>query len=229
MNCYKYTTIKSGTIKTSFSFKFTDTAAETDFTISVNESAPLNMGLTYKDICRIKKGAFNGPDGWALRGPECTDYHTITGEIYTGWKEVGKLGHDGPSLFVNYDLFGCSVDIFSGRLNAYGRRAKKAFDNAPPPDPDDGPSPCETDGLAEVIRLNDPENPSLNEVYPSAGIDFKFGNSLGVPYTYTQENWYYKINNPTPSNPDDPFDYKFFILEVTGIRDIQNLEFYGDL
>jgi hypothetical protein len=239
MNCWKFATIKSGTVSSSFNVKFTDRSEEqTSYTGVISKSSPLNLNLTYKDLCRIDKGVELGKP-WAIRGPECDSYHTYTGNIVAeGF--VGPLGtipnfYSGNTTYdvymaISYNLFGCSYDDLSQRLNAYGRRAKKAKDDAPPPDPE-SPEPCVTQSAFYMIAApegTEPDNDITQNILIDFGVSpeltFAYGSANNEPYTSTGIiNLYYY--NP---NAEDGIGVLPYDVEVKGTRNLQITNSYGE-
>lgn len=243
MNCYKFATVKSGSIDSGFAFKLTQEFGDLQtFTSSISKSSPLNLDLTYKDLCRLSQGVDIGKP-WAIRGPYCDNYHRYRGLMtFEDW--VGAPGDLGTystlyfgvwttfniSIFISYNLWGiCPHDKFDGRLNAYGRKAKKAAGDAPPPDPEN-PEPCPTQAginfIGVPLGVTDP-----NSIPPSELINIEYGMSPGLGYNYN------KINNAPytgtgtlvlyfTSGDGEPSGYPYEI-EITGKRNIQIDDTWG--
>lgn len=247
MNCLKFARIKAGTVTAGFSVKMTEFFSDStgdSYSGSVSNSSSLNLDLTYKDICRIIKGVEVGKP-WAIRGPECDKYHQYRGKIFYSdyifdlgsfTRVIGEppsQSFDGPYdivMFIQYNLFGCPYEDFSGRLNAYGRKAKKAKDDAPPPDPEN-PEPCPTQATITFLGVppgtTDPsQTVEQNIVIPysmSEGM-FAYGSTNNEPYTATGDLVLYGYYN---AETGEGAYRRFYNLEVKGTRNIQITENYG--
>lgn len=237
MNCWKFATIKAGTVTSSFSVKFTLVGSEEGpKTGVISKSSSLNLNLTYKDLCRIDKGVeLDKP--WAIRGPECDRYHVYTGVmVYHGY--IGPLGtysYDYSGTYdvymaLSYNLFGCAYEDFSGRLNAYGRKAKKAKDNAPPPDTE-SPEPCVTQSGFSMLGVPEgtqPENDITQNIVieygVSPGLTFAYGSTNNEPYTSTGSISLYYYN----PNSEDGIGAYHYDVEVKGTRNLEIRESYGE-
>lgn len=234
MNCWKFATVKSGTVTSSFTIKFTD--GENPLTGSASANSSLNLDLTYKDLCKINKGVqLDKP--WAIRGPECDRYHVYKGTMVVQ-KLVGPLasygyGNDAPYdvyMVLSYNLFGCAYEDFSGRLNAYGRKAKKAKDDAPPPDPD-SPEPCITQAGFFMLGVPEGTEPDadltrniLIDYGISPGLTFAYGSANNEPFTSTGSIGL-KYNN---QEAEDGYSYINYDVEIIGTRNLEIRESYGE-
>jgi hypothetical protein len=242
MNCYKFARIKSGTVTAGFTVKLTESFGDQNsYTGSISKSSSLNLDLTYKDMCRIDRGVAVGKP-WAIRGPECDKYHLYRGQIYEEGFITGlgtyTTGYPYNTstydivLALQYNLFGCAYEDFSGRLNAYGRKAKKAKEEAPPPDPDDPPEPCPTQVglyfLGVPPGTTDPgQTVEQNILIPfstSQGL-FAYGTADNEPFTATGTLALYYYYQPTDGG--DGTGAYLYEMEVTGTRNINIIDHYG--
>lgn len=243
MNCWKYANIKDGNISSDFTITVTERFGDQNSNSgTVSGDSTLKFNLTYKDICKINKGVSMNKD-WAIRGPGCENYHLYRGSISSSGSYI-RLGGPyyiptqyGPSLefeifaFIAFDIFGCPYKDFSGKLNAYGRKAKAASGdpNASPP----CPTPVHIDLLGVPPGTTNPADTILNNFT----IDFQFSNDVAFsysennnePYTSTGIMYtrYYVGFDPT-SPEGDGYTYRNFDIEITGTRNITISGKYGE-
>lgn len=131
MNCLKFATIRSGKITVSV-----EISVGSDF--SGSSSVDLNasdISLSAKNICDIIKGTYT--DVYMMRGPGCSKLHKIkvgniaAGDLLGGSVEftngMGSQYGTYIKIFGGFQINKSSFDWFQGRLNAYGREARKQF------------------------------------------------------------------------------------------------------
>lgn len=235
MNCYKFATVKAGSVSSGFTFDLKNIGTEETYSVSISESSTLSLDLTYKDLCKISQGADPGKP-WAIRGPFCDQYHRYTGSLAKGGF-VGNPGDLGTytfagreyniCLFFEFNLWGeCPYERFEGRLNAYGRKAKAA---AVPSDPEN-PQPCPTNAFFNLIgvpfgQTPDPDNPSSEWI--------------NIPFTISQGLWNYGSANNEPYETTgtlviivfDEFGEPGGIpyqIKVKGTRNVEITEAWGE-
>lgn len=230
--------IKKGKITSKFDIQLTAIGSGEVTSVVANESANLKTDLTYKDICKINSGIF--PEGdWAIRGPTCEEYHIYKGSFFRT-SESGMIGKYNPSfgtinpydvyMFFSYELIGCAIEKYDGRLNAYGRKAKKAKEDAPPPDPDADIESCDT--FVSVLLVGCPEGTkptddlTQNIIVPggfSNDVEFKYAIESGKEFTSDKGLFVYGTGGDEYSN------YSIFTVELTSTRTIEIEQNYGDL
>jgi len=237
MNCYKFATVKAGSVSSGFAFKLTDLGTEDVYSVSIAESSTLSLDLTYKDLCKISQGADPGKP-WAIRGPYCDNYHRYIGSLAKGGfaGNPGDLGVYRSSgfplpeynicLFFEFNLWGeCPYERFDGRLNAYGRKAKA---EATPPDPEN-PQPCPTNAFFNLIgvplgEIPDPENPVgwINIPFSISTGLYNYGSANNEPYETTGSLVIISFDEfGEPGGT--PYEIK-----VTGTRNVQITEAWGE-
>lgn len=244
MNCWRFARIKAGSITSSFQIKLTEQFGDQNsYTGIISNTEPLDMNLDYADICKINNGV-QLDKGWAIRGPECDYYHRYTGKMVPPIQFILGFGtYTIPTpfsfqqfdlvLLFEYDLFGCEYEDFSGRLNAYGRKAKKAKDQAPPPDPEN-PEPCITSAgftcLGVPPGTTNPEDTITENFIIHHGVSqnlvYAYGTANDQSYTSTGTMALYF--DYTDENGQPAVSAMNFNIEVTGTRFIDIQEKYGE-